>query len=92
MKKFFRMLFGIKDNRVINFNRTTKTVVQVFDSKDDGPKRKKLYYGFVSGVDFDRRMLVIDEDAYMHEVSFDSIVTMSRMADGRIRIWINVED
>ena len=91
MKKFFRMLFS-KNNQVINFNRTTKTIVQVFDSNDEGPRRKKLYHGFISEVDFTNRVISIDEDGYIHKMPFDCIVTMSRMEDGRIRIWIKVED
>lgn len=92
MKKFFKMLFSKKNNRVINFERTTKNVVQVFNSKDEGPRRKKLYYGFISSVNFTDRCLVIDEDCYPHTLPFDNIVTMSRMDDGRIRIWINEEE
>jgi len=91
MKNFLKMLFS-KHNQVINFKRTTRTVVQVFDTNEQGPKRKKLFYGFISSVDFDNRILVIDEDGYMHRISFDRIVTVSRMSDYRIRIWIKVEE
>lgn len=92
MKKFFRMLFGKKSNQVINFERTTRTIVQVFDTNEEGPKRKKLFHGFISGVDFTNRMLSIDEDGYIHKMPFDCIVSMSRMEDERIRIWIKVEE
>lgn len=92
MKNFFKMLFSKKENQVINFKRTTKTIVQVFDSNDEGPKRKKLYHGFIAAVDFANRVLVLDEDAYIHKIHFDEIVSMSRMEDGRIRIWINEEE
>lgn len=92
MKNFFKMLFSKKNKRVVNFKRTTLNIVQVFDTKEQGPKRKKLYRGFIYEVDFDKRMLVLDEDCSLHYVPFDDIVTMSRMEDGRIRIWIKVED
>lgn len=90
MKNFFKKLFG--SNQVINFKRTTKTVVQVFDSEDEGPKRRKLFCGFIYNVDFNTRLLHVDTDDSIREIKFDNIVSMSRMGDRRIRIWIKTKE
>lgn len=87
MKNFFSKLFG-KSTQVINFKRTTRTVAQVLDSREKGPKRDMLYSGFISEVDFGNRMLFIEDESRIYKVHFDMIVSMSRMNDGRIRIWI----
>lgn len=77
--KLFDKLF----NRPFRFNKGVSTMVQVFDSSKS-KHFDEILSGFISEVDFNNRVVIIDH----HVVSIDNIVTISRMRDGRLRMWI----
>ena len=93
MKKFFRKLLC----RRIYFDTAVKNFVSVLDTykrNDD-----ECFSGVITCVDFKERSLHIESSScfkygkpIVHTIPFDNIVTLSRMRDGRLRMWIKVED
>ena len=88
MKKLFYKLFG----RKIFFGYNTANFVNVVNSnkKDDD-----VFSGVIKSVDFDKRLVFIEESMYItngkniiHCIPFGRIVTVGRMRDGRLRMWI----
>jgi NADH dehydrogenase FAD-containing subunit len=94
MKSLFSKLFG----KAITFTDSKKTFACVLDANKKS-KENELFYGNVKSIDFDKRVVVItDVEDYtlaernVHTISFDRIVSINRMRDGRLRLWINTED
>ena len=94
MKKLFNWLF----RRRLTYGRDIISHVTVLNS-DKKADKDGLFSGLITVVDFGKRYLVITEVAALsvknpevHIVSFDNIVTISRMRDGRLRMWIKVEE
>lgn len=91
MRNIFSKLF----NRTVTFRNDITNCVSVLDSKNRGPRSEELLCGFILYADFDKRVICIRTGATLtnkmeeHFISFDDIVTMSRMKDGRLRLWIN---
>ena len=95
MKKLFSKLFG----RTVNLKNGISTFVTVLESSENRRKNEILFHGFVSRIDFDDRIITIAEtDSYKDAVigtrtlCIDKIVSMSRLMDGRLRMWIKKED
>ena len=91
MKKFFRRLFG----RTIHFGDNIRNFVCVLNSNKKNDD--ELYFGFISSVNFDKRELTISstiEGVFPKKIviPFDDIVTVSRMRDSRLRMWIKVKE
>lgn len=97
------MLSFIKNflRRPVKFGEKLENFVNVIDTNHrNGKKSGMLFNGYIKLVDFDNRELVIIEsgrdvkpsDAAIHVVKFENIVTISRMDDNRLRMWIKVED
>lgn len=90
MKSLFKKLF----KRTVEFEPTSYNYVCVLNS---ATKREPLRYGNIQSIDFDARKLTIGckNDQWQKseelEIGFDQIVTISRMKDGRLRLWIKVE-
>ena len=92
MKSFFKRLFS----RTITFNVGISNFVNVVNTA----KRKEnndLFSGTITEVNFNERYMVIEDKRAKHQeevhtVHFDDIVTISRMRDGRLRMWIKVKE
>jgi hypothetical protein len=92
MKSFFKRLFS----RTITFNVGISNFVNVVDS-DKRKENNDLFSGTITEVNFDERYLVIEDkrakrQEEVHTVPFDDIVTIGRMKDGRLRMWIKVKE
>jgi hypothetical protein len=92
MKSFFKRLFS----RTITFNVGISNFVNVVDS-DKRKENNDIFSGTITEVNFDERYLVIeDKRANRQEdvrtIHLDDIVTISRMKDGRLRMWIKVKE
>lgn len=92
MKSFFKRLF----NRTITFNVGISNFVNVVDS-DKRKENNEMFSGTITEVNFDERYMVIEDNRAkrqeeVHTVHFDDIVTISRMRDGRLRMWIKVKE
>lgn len=86
MKKLFNLLRGR-----IELPATIKTHVLVTSSAQGEP----LFFGRIQYVNFPRREVVVVQlkdktlqEIKLHFFKFDNIVSIVRMVDGRIRIWI----
>lgn len=92
MKSFLSKLFG----RTVSFEENISNFVNVVDAN----KRKgenNIFDGSIKCVDFDKRTMLIVSAKGMgtrqeYRVIFDNIVTISRMQDGRLRMWIRKEE
>jgi len=92
MKSFFNRLF----RRTITFDAGINNHVNVVDT-DKRKENNDLFSGVITEIDFDNREVVIENKFSLlysgkMVVKFDKIVTISRMKDGRLRMWIKVED
>ena len=92
MKSFFKRLFS----RTITFNVGISNFVNVVDS-DKRKENNEMYSGTITKVNFNERYLVIEDKRAKHQeevhtVYFDDIVTISRMKDGRLRMWIKEKE
>ena len=92
MKSFFNRLF----RRTITFDAGINNHVNVVDT-DKRKENNDLFSGVITEIDFDNREVVIENKFSLlysgkMVVKFDKIVTVSRMRDGRLRMWIKVED
>lgn len=92
MKSFLSTLFG----RKVTFGKNISNFVNVVDS---GKERKNndIINGYITNVDFSERVIEIKSSVKKYGpdslvVKFDDVVTISRMRDGRLRMWIKVED
>lgn len=89
MKSFISKLFG----RSVSFKENISNFVNVVDAN----KRKgenELFNGSIKHVDFDKRTITVITPLCMGEqkeytIMFQNIVSISRMHDGRLRMWIN---
>ena len=86
MRKIFNKLF----KRVVSFNEDYRSQVSVYDSTS---KKPELFTGVINDIDFDGREIHVQEVQYgkrldIHTICFDTIVSISRMKDGRLRMWI----
>lgn len=84
----FEKLFS----RKITFGDTIINFVSVLDSDKRG-QNDDLFCGLIKVVDFNKREVVIKNSFSNAEktIPFDKIVTLSRMKDGRLRMWINTK-
>lgn len=92
MKSFFNRLF----RRTITFDAGINNHVNVVDT-DKRKENNDLFSGVITEIDFDNREVAIENKFSLlysgkMVVKFDKIVTISRMRDGRLRMWIKVED
>jgi len=92
MKSFFKRLFS----RTITFDEGINSFVNVVDS-DKRKENNDIFSGTITEVNFDNREVLIENKfslLYMGKmvVKFDDIVTISRMRDGRLRMWIKVKE
>lgn len=91
MLSFFNKLFG----RNVKLEAGINTFMSALNSDN---KEKMLFSGFITMVDFDRRRVEVlcnsktKRQQYRRVIDFDKIVTISRMKDGRLRMWVSVED
>ena len=83
--------------RPFTFGNDISNFVNVMDSAKRDQRCDDLFCGMITSVDFNKREVVIvsnktsEYEQGTHVVGFDSIVTISRMKDGRLRMWIKVE-
>lgn len=94
MNKLLSILF----HRVVHFGTDIRSYVRVTDSNKRNKKDDDLFCGTLDYVDFDNRTVVITElkeltlkRGDVHIIPFDKIVTLSRMKDGRLRMWLNLD-
>ena len=92
MKSFLKRLFS----RTITFNVGISNFVNVVDT-DKRKENNDIFSGTITEVNFNERYMVIDDKRSKHQeevytVHFDDIVTISRMKDGRLRMWIKVKE
>jgi hypothetical protein len=92
MESFFKGLFS----RTITFNVGISNFVNVVDS-DKRKENNDLFSGTITEVNFDERYMVIEDKRVkrqeeVHTIHIDDIVTISRMKDGRLRMWIKVKE
>lgn len=92
MKSFFNKLFG----RTVTFGDSISNFVNVLNADNREKKCNSLFDGLITRVDFTARKMVITEQISSEHkelvVDFKDIVTLSRMNDGRLRMWIKVEE
>lgn len=95
LKSFIKRAFRSE----ITFGNDIKNFVNVLNTDKHGPKSEELFHGFIKSIDFNNRTLTISEqieyiqeEATTHVVSFDRVISISRMQDGRLRMWIIKED
>ena len=89
MKSFISKLFS----RSVTFGNDMRNCVNVLKSVPETKQCINLYTGFITSVNFNKRMVVIETGTEgIKHVPFDKVVTISRMQDGRLRMWIKVED
>lgn len=92
MKSLFSKLFC----RTITFGDSIRNFVCVLLSDDKDKKCKNFFDGLITKVDFTNRNMVITEQVTREHseliVSFDNIVTINRMKDGRLRMWIKAQE
>lgn len=92
MKSFLSKLFG----RTVSFEENISNFVNVVDAnKCKGSN--ELFDGSIHHVDFDNRTLLVVTPSCLGErqeytIKFQDIVTISRMQDGRLRMWIRKEE
>ena len=88
MKKLFYKLF----RPPITFGCDISNFVSVLDSVKSNSKSDDLFAGFIKSVDFNKRTIVIvvrgEHAGGERTVSFNDVVTIRRMKDGRLRMWI----
>lgn len=86
MRKIFNKLF----KRVVSLNNDYRSQVSVYDSTS---KKPELFTGVIYDIDFDDRKVRIQEVQFAKQldirtICFDDIISISRMKDGRLRMWI----
>lgn len=87
MKNFIKNLFRRSDSKVVTFPNDIYNFVNVLDS-DKSKKEDDLFSGLITKVDFENREVHVVGKTEAHVVPFDDIVTISRMKDYRLRMWI----
>lgn len=93
MKSFFKRLF----HRTVVIGGDTYNYVSVLNSqKKEGKRSGEICHGLIKEVDFEQRkvyVLVTNRlTSVMSVFAFDQIVTISRMDDGRLRMWVKVKE
>lgn len=89
MLTFISKLF----RRPLTFVKNSGNFVNVLDTNQKNGTSESLFNGFVMKVDFNKRLLYIEltdlsREGIMKVIPFDDVVTINRMKDGRIRMWI----
>lgn len=87
MKNLFEKLF----RRRITFGNDIYNFVNVIDSDERDKKNNDLFSGLIKSIDFERREVCVADKMATYTISFDNIVTISRMRDHRLRMWIKKE-
>lgn len=90
MKEFIKKLFRRSDNKTITFPNDIYNFVNVLDSALRDKKTNEQFSGLITKVDFENREVHVVGKTEAHVVPFDDIVTISRMKDNRLRMWIKV--
>ena len=90
MKNFFKNLFRRSESKTITFPNDIYNFVNVLDSALRDKKSNEQFSGLITKVDFENREVHVVGKTEAHVVPFDNIVTISRMRDDRLRMWIKV--
>lgn len=90
MKNFFKNLFRRSESKVITFPNDIYNFVNVLDSALRDKKSNEQFSGLITKIDFENREVHVVGKTEAHVVPFDDIVTISRMRDNRLRMWIKV--
>lgn len=83
---------------IVKFGTDISNFVSVLDSDSQDKKKDDICCGMISKIDFNKRILEIEAKSAFHKKSytttipFNKIVTISRMKDGRLRMWIKTEE